>query len=147
MEIYDNSFSDHNVYGHIASLFARFEPAAGSYFLDFGCGFGRLAEVVEERFGVKYVGFDINEPGLSLFVRADFPRTMLILEMTKLRLSWCGACFLKVLQSLRYARLTRSNIFLIHLLRLGSTLASGAGIQFRFLCRCPTSRTLTLAQS
>lgn len=65
MEIYDNSFSDHNVYGHIASLFARFEPAAGSYFLDFGCGFGRLAEVVEERFGVKYVGFDINEPGLE----------------------------------------------------------------------------------
>jgi len=65
MEIYDNSFSDGNVYGHIASLFARFEPAEGSYFLDFGCGFGRLAEVVESRHGVKYVGFDINQPGLD----------------------------------------------------------------------------------
>ncbi|PSD17178.1 glycosyl transferase family A [Stenotrophomonas maltophilia] len=65
MEIYDNSFSDRNVYGHIADLFARFEPKAGSYFLDFGCGFGRLAEVVEARYRVKYVGFDINEPGLE----------------------------------------------------------------------------------
>ncbi|WP_115572449.1 methyltransferase domain-containing protein [Xanthomonas campestris] len=65
MDIYDNSFSDHNVYGHIASLFARFQPAEGSYFLDFGCGFGRLAEAVEARHGVKYVGFDINEPGLE----------------------------------------------------------------------------------
>lgn len=65
MEIYDNSFSDRNVYGHVANLFSRFEPTPGSYFLDFGCGFGRLAEVVEARHGVKYVGFDINEPGLD----------------------------------------------------------------------------------
>lgn len=65
MEIYDNGFSDQNVYGHIAELFARFQPVEGSYFLDFGCGFGRLAEVIEARHSVKYVGFDINQPGLE----------------------------------------------------------------------------------
>lgn len=65
MNIYDNGFSDQNVYGHIASLFARFRPEEGSYFLDFGCGFGRLAEVIEDRHSVKYVGFDINEPGID----------------------------------------------------------------------------------
>ncbi len=65
MDIYDNGFSDQNVYGHIANLFARFKPAEGSYFLDFGCGFGRLAEVIEARHSVKYLGFDINEPGID----------------------------------------------------------------------------------
>jgi glycosyltransferase involved in cell wall biosynthesis/SAM-dependent methyltransferase len=65
MDIYDNGFSDQNVYGHIAELFARFEPEQGSYFLDFGCGFGRLAEVIQARHGVIYVGFDINEASLE----------------------------------------------------------------------------------
>lgn len=65
MENYDNAFADDNVYGHVAELLARFEPRAGDYFLDFGCGFGRLAEVLTQRHGVCYVGFDINEPGLA----------------------------------------------------------------------------------
>lgn len=65
MDIYDNGFAEDNVYGHITALLARFRPAAGEYFLDFGCGFGRLAEVVSTRFGLKYIGFDINQPGLE----------------------------------------------------------------------------------
>ncbi|MEA9587220.1 methyltransferase domain-containing protein [Xanthomonas sp. WHRI 10064A] len=65
MDIYDNGFSDDNVYGHIAKLLARFDPEPGDLFLDFGCGFGRLAEVVSSRHGLTYVGFDINEPGLE----------------------------------------------------------------------------------
>jgi ubiquinone/menaquinone biosynthesis C-methylase UbiE/glycosyltransferase involved in cell wall biosynthesis len=65
MEIYDNGFADDNVYGHVAKLLSRFEPKKGDYFLDFGCGFGRLAEVVAHRHGIKYVGFDINQPGLA----------------------------------------------------------------------------------
>lgn len=72
MEVYDNGFSDHNVYGHIADLFSRFKPVEGSYFVDFGCGFGRLAEVIEARYSVKYLGFDINEPGIESLISRGF---------------------------------------------------------------------------
>lgn len=65
MDIYDNGFAEDNVYGHIAGLLGRFRPREGEYFLDFGCGFGRLAEVVATRHGLRYVGFDINVPGLE----------------------------------------------------------------------------------
>lgn len=64
-DIYDNGFSNSNVYGHIAALLARFQPREGDLFLDFGCGFGRLAEVVTRRHGLRYIGFDINQPGLA----------------------------------------------------------------------------------
>lgn len=72
MEIYDNGFAEDNVYGHVASLLERFKPPHGSYFLDFGCGFGRLAEVIRDRYGAIYVGFDINRPGLASLEQRGF---------------------------------------------------------------------------
>lgn len=72
MDIYDNGFADDNVYGHIADLLARFQPQPGDYFLDFGCGFGRLAEVVTRRHDLVYVGFDINKPGLASLKERGF---------------------------------------------------------------------------
>jgi glycosyltransferase involved in cell wall biosynthesis/SAM-dependent methyltransferase len=87
MEIYDNGFSDENVYGHIAALLARFAPEQGDYFLDFGCGFGRLAEVVLHRHGVKYVGFDINEPGLASLQSRGFDARYLDLSDPEAALS------------------------------------------------------------
>lgn len=65
MENYDNGFAPDNVYGHIVALLDGFSPMQGDYFLDFGCGFGRLAEVIRDRYGITYVGFDINRPGLA----------------------------------------------------------------------------------
>ncbi|WP_303637819.1 methyltransferase domain-containing protein [Stenotrophomonas tuberculopleuritidis] len=72
MENYDNGFAPDNVYGHIADLLASFDPAPGQYFLDFGCGFGRLAEVVVQRHGVHYIGFDINQSGLASLRKRGF---------------------------------------------------------------------------
>lgn len=61
---YDNAFAEDNVYGHVSSLVGQFSPIQGSYFLDFGCGYGRLAEVIKDRFGMHYVGLDVDEGGL-----------------------------------------------------------------------------------
>lgn len=64
MEQYDNGYAEDNVYGHVADLVSRFGPRPGSIFLDFGCGYGRLAEVLRDRHQLHYIGLDINEPGL-----------------------------------------------------------------------------------
>jgi SAM-dependent methyltransferase len=72
MDIYDNGFAEDNVYGHIAELLSRFRPGKGEYFLDFGCGFGRLAEVIAARHGINYIGFDINRPGLASLQERGF---------------------------------------------------------------------------
>jgi glycosyltransferase involved in cell wall biosynthesis/SAM-dependent methyltransferase len=64
-DAYDNQFADDNVYGHIVDLLGRFHPPAGALFLDFGCGYGRIAEVLRDRFGLSYIGFDVTERALS----------------------------------------------------------------------------------
>lgn len=62
---YDNQFAPDNVYGHALNLLERFELPAGGIHLDFGCGFGNVAEAVRDRLGLRYVGLDILEPGLD----------------------------------------------------------------------------------
>lgn len=62
---YDNQFAPDNVYGHAVSLLERFVLPPGGIHLDFGCGFGTIAEVVRERLGLRYIGLDILEPGLD----------------------------------------------------------------------------------
>lgn len=64
VEKYDNSYADENVYGHAVRLIGGIRPAKGGIHLDFGCGYGRLAEVLRDRFGLRYIGLDINEEGL-----------------------------------------------------------------------------------
>lgn len=64
MEQYDNEYAEDNVYGHVVDLVSRFGLLPGSIFLDFGCGYGRLAEVLRDRHELHYIGLDINEPGL-----------------------------------------------------------------------------------
>ncbi|WP_426688358.1 methyltransferase domain-containing protein [Rhodanobacter ginsengiterrae] len=63
-EQYDNEYVDDNVYGHVVDLASRFGLRKGGAFLDFGCGYGRMAEVLRDRYDVRYIGLDINEPGL-----------------------------------------------------------------------------------
>lgn len=64
MEQYDNEYAEDNVYGHVVDLASRFDLQPGNIFLDFGCGYGRMAEVLRDRHQLHYIGLDINEPGL-----------------------------------------------------------------------------------
>lgn len=64
MEQYDNEYAEDNVYGHVVDIVSRFGLQPGCVFLDFGCGYGRLAEVLRDRYQLHYIGLDINEPGL-----------------------------------------------------------------------------------
>ncbi len=65
VENYDNAFADDNVYGHAVALIADTKPLRGGIHLDFGCGYGRMAEVLRDRLGLRYIGVDINEDGLN----------------------------------------------------------------------------------
>lgn len=61
---YDNAFSDDNVYGHAVALLQTIDRPAGAIHLDFGCGYGRMAEVIRDRTGARYIGIDIDENAL-----------------------------------------------------------------------------------
>lgn len=65
MDTYDNAFSDGNPYGHVAQLIARFNPMAGDYLVDVGCGYGRIAESLRDRFGIRYLGMDADLASLE----------------------------------------------------------------------------------
>ena len=68
---YDNAFAADNVYGHAVELIQGFGLQPGGIHLDFGCGFGGIAETIRDRLGLRYVGLDILEEGLdSLKARA-----------------------------------------------------------------------------
>ena len=64
---YDNQVADDNVYGHALSLLAEHlaDDAAGGVHLDLACGFGHIAEPVSERFGLHYVGVDLDPESLA----------------------------------------------------------------------------------
>lgn len=63
-ELYDNSFQYDNVYGHSVALLERYKAVASEadqnegIHLDLGCGFGRIAEPIQHRLALKYVGVD-----------------------------------------------------------------------------------------
>uniref|UniRef100_UPI0013B3889D class I SAM-dependent methyltransferase n=1 Tax=Nocardioides sp. 616 TaxID=2268090 RepID=UPI0013B3889D len=63
---YDNEVADDNVYGHALALLAEqlAGDAAGAVHLDLACGFGHLAEEVATRFGLHYVGVDVDPEAL-----------------------------------------------------------------------------------
>lgn len=62
---YDNAYHDDNVYGHAVALIRRNIGQAKGVHLDFGCGFGAIAEVLKSELGVGYLGFDVNIDGLT----------------------------------------------------------------------------------
>ena len=62
---YDNQFAADNVYGHAATLLEKFSFPNGGIHLDFGCGFGSIAETLRDQLGLRYVGLDILEEGLD----------------------------------------------------------------------------------
>lgn len=62
---YENQYADDNVYGHTVELLQRIDLPEGGIHLDFGCGFGSIAETIRDRLGLRYIGLDILEPGLD----------------------------------------------------------------------------------
>ena len=69
---YENQYADDNVYGHAVTLLERMDLPKGGIHLDFGCGFGSIAETIRDRLGLRYVGLDILEPGLDSLKARDF---------------------------------------------------------------------------
>lgn len=69
---YDNDFAPDNVYGHAAHLLGKFDLPRGGIHLDFGCGFGSIAETVRDELGLRYIGLDILETGLDSLKQRGF---------------------------------------------------------------------------
>lgn len=62
---YDNAFSEDNVYGHVVKLLSTIDATPGSIHLDFGCGYGRMAEPIRDQLGLRYIGLDVDEQALD----------------------------------------------------------------------------------
>ena len=62
---YENQYAHDNVYGHAVELLERIDLPRGGIHLDFGCGFGSIAETIRDRLGLRYIGLDILEVGLD----------------------------------------------------------------------------------
>lgn len=62
---YDNPYHHDNVYGHVVELIRRNAVPEDGVHLDFGCGFGPIAEPLKSELGIDYIGFDVNVPGLT----------------------------------------------------------------------------------
>jgi len=62
---YENQYADDNVYGHAVELLQRIDLPEDGIHLDFGCGFGSIAETIRDRLSLRYIGLDILEPGLD----------------------------------------------------------------------------------
>ena len=61
---YDNAYCHNNVYGHALRLIKAHGAKEGLH-LDFGCGYGRIAEPIQNELGLEYVGFDLHDPMLQ----------------------------------------------------------------------------------
>ncbi len=64
---YDNPVHANNKFGHALDLLERNLPAGveGGVHLDIACGYGHIADHLIEKFGVHYVGVDIDESELK----------------------------------------------------------------------------------
>jgi len=80
---YDNAFQTDNVYGHALDLLVRHRlraPAEGIH-LDIGCGYGRIAEPLVAKLGLKYVGCDADPAGLQSLRERGFETHQVLLRL------------------------------------------------------------------
>jgi SAM-dependent methyltransferase len=85
MGLYDNPYFHDNVYGHLKALLERLGLGPGVH-LDFGCGFGRSAEVLRDELGLTYVGADVDDEALTSLRDRGFETFRLNLsDLSKLR--------------------------------------------------------------
>lgn len=58
---YDNAFAPTNVYGQVLALLTRYAgQGRGGLHIDIGCGYGRIAEELESRLSLTYIGLDVD---------------------------------------------------------------------------------------
>lgn len=67
---YDLSYTEDGVYARAVRLLVEHAPREGVH-LDLGCGFGAIAEPVQEH-GLTYVGMDLDDAGLADLRRRGF---------------------------------------------------------------------------
>jgi hypothetical protein len=63
-QIYKHEYVEVSVYGNVVSLLRNCVSAQG-VLLDFGCGYGPIAEPVRDQLGLTYVGLDFDTDGLA----------------------------------------------------------------------------------
>ena len=63
-KVYEHQYTPISVYGNVVSLLRDGGSSAGVH-LDIGCGYGPIAEPIQDEFGLTYVGFDLAEDGLD----------------------------------------------------------------------------------
>ncbi|QNM96968.1 methyltransferase domain-containing protein [Chitinimonas koreensis] len=68
--IYNNQYSDTNVYGHVVDLCEKYSGTTGIH-LDIGCGYGAIAERIKQR-GIHYVGVDVDSASLQNLSQRGF---------------------------------------------------------------------------
>jgi glycosyltransferase involved in cell wall biosynthesis len=89
-------FSDNETAKNIIDLIKGHRPnlEPGNLFLDFGCGYGQIAELVRDSLGLTYIGIDSNDDCLiSLEARGfethwllpELSTTQLVVEIRKLK--------------------------------------------------------------
>lgn len=69
---YDNAYAPDNVYGHAVKLIGEVAHSSGGIHLDFGCGYGRMAEVLRDEYGVRYIGVDVDVDALDALKARGF---------------------------------------------------------------------------
>jgi hypothetical protein len=72
MGIYDNAYAVDNVFGHARSLLEKVGARRGAVHLDFGCGFGRIAEPLRDELGLTYLGLDADPESLRSLAERGF---------------------------------------------------------------------------
>jgi glycosyltransferase involved in cell wall biosynthesis/SAM-dependent methyltransferase len=79
---YDNPAYPDNVYGHALDLLRRHKgiARAGEIHLDIGCGYGRIAEEIQAKTGLVYVGVDGSADGLESLTERGFETHQLWFE-------------------------------------------------------------------
>ena len=89
-------FSDSETPDNIIELIKGYRPNLdkGRLFLDFGCGYGQIAELVRDRLGLTYVGIDSNDDCLldleargfeTHWLLPEISPTQLVIEVRKLK--------------------------------------------------------------
>jgi cyclopropane fatty-acyl-phospholipid synthase-like methyltransferase len=78
--IYDNPYFSNNVYGHVRTLLEQVGVRRGEVHLDFGCGFGRIAEALRTELGLTYLGFDEDARSVASLKERGFEASLIDLR-------------------------------------------------------------------
>ena len=69
--VYEHRYEPVSIYGNVVSLLRECGGRSGVH-LDFGCGYGAIAEPIRDELGLAYLGFDIASDGLDSLRRRGF---------------------------------------------------------------------------